>query len=84
MADGCDNAQTRLIINYLPQNLTDRVFLDIFSRVGQIESCKIMRDFKVSIYCILFNLHLIKKVGWNILKLGLGYYGICNFTENLV
>lgn len=60
MADGCDNAQTRLIINYLPQNLTDRVFLDIFSRVGQIESCKIMRDFKVSIYCILFYLHLIK------------------------
>lgn len=62
MADGCDNAQTRLIINYLPQNLTDRVFLDIFSRVGQIESCKIMRDFKVSplSYLISSRLQLIE------------------------
>ncbi|XP_046673014.1 sex-lethal homolog isoform X1 [Homalodisca vitripennis] len=37
---------TNLIINYLPQNLADDGLKNIFSQIGVVESCKIMRDFK--------------------------------------
>lgn len=39
---------TNLIINYLPQDMTDRELYSLFRTMGPIESCRIMRDFKVS------------------------------------
>lgn len=39
---------TNLIINYLPQDMTDRELYNLFSGCGPINTCKIMRDFKVS------------------------------------
>lgn len=41
-------AGTNLIINYLPQDMSERELYSLFSTMGPIESCKIMRDMKVS------------------------------------
>ncbi|XP_059612226.1 sex-lethal homolog isoform X1 [Phlebotomus argentipes] len=37
---------TNLIINYLPQDMSERELYSLFSTMGPIESCKIMRDMK--------------------------------------
>ncbi|KRF82609.1 sister-of-Sex-lethal, partial [Drosophila virilis] len=37
---------TNLIINYLPQDMTDRELYNLFSSCGSINTCKIMRDYK--------------------------------------
>lgn len=42
-----DTALTNLIVNYLPQNLTDKELFSIFVTVGPVESCRVMRDNKV-------------------------------------
>lgn len=46
----CDpnSAGTNLIVNYLPQDMTDRELYSLFRHSGPIESCRVMRDFKVS------------------------------------
>ena len=41
---------TNLIVNYLPQDMSERELYTVFSTMGQIESCRIMRDLKVSPY----------------------------------
>lgn len=51
---GCNNSGTNLIVNYLPQDMTDREFYSLFSTTGPIESCRIMRDFKVSFFLNFF------------------------------
>lgn len=38
--------KTKLIVNYIPQFATDEDLAQIFSPLGQIESVKIMRDYK--------------------------------------
>lgn len=45
---GNGNAGTNLIVNYLPQDMTDRELYSLFRPSGPIESCRIMRDYKVS------------------------------------
>lgn len=42
-----DTALTNLIVNYLPQNLTDKELFSIFVTIGPVESCRVMRDNKV-------------------------------------
>lgn len=49
LTGGCNNSLTNLIVNYLPQDMTERELFSLFRAMGQIESCRIMRDFKVSI-----------------------------------
>jgi len=39
-----DNSGTNLIINYLPQTLSDDEFYELFSAVGPLQSSKILRD----------------------------------------
>ncbi|XP_071097501.1 ELAV-like protein 1 [Haliotis cracherodii] len=39
-----DNSNTNLIINYLPQTLSDEEFRSMFLSIGPIKSCKIVRD----------------------------------------
>lgn len=41
-----DTALTNLIVNYLPQNLTDNELFSIFVTIGPVESCRVMRDNK--------------------------------------
>lgn len=47
-----NNAGTNLIVNYLPQDMTDRELYSLFRNSGPIESCRIMRDFKVKQHAI--------------------------------
>ncbi|KAK7070886.1 hypothetical protein SK128_003093, partial [Halocaridina rubra] len=46
--------RTNLIINYLPQNLTDQEFYKIFVVVGPIKNCRIMKDLKQTGYSFGF------------------------------
>lgn len=46
-AAGGDNARTNLIVNYLPQSMTEKDLYAMFMTIGPIESCRVMKDFKV-------------------------------------
>lgn len=39
-----DDAQTNLIVNYLPQSMTQDELRSLFSSVGEVESAKLIRD----------------------------------------
>ncbi|KAL4688271.1 hypothetical protein H8959_004523 [Pygathrix nigripes] len=39
-----DDSKTNLIVNYLPQNMTQDEFQSLFGSIGDIESCKLVRD----------------------------------------
>lgn len=41
--DQSDNCKTNLIINYLPQTLTDVEFRSMFESIGKLKGCKIVR-----------------------------------------
>ncbi|XP_029466741.1 ELAV-like protein 1 isoform X3 [Rhinatrema bivittatum] len=45
MADDCrDDGRTNLIVNYLPQNMTQDELRSLFSSIGEVESAKLIRD----------------------------------------
>ncbi|XP_032308397.1 protein sex-lethal isoform X10 [Drosophila ananassae] len=39
-------SNTNLIVNYLPQDMTDRELYALFRAIGPINTCRIMRDYK--------------------------------------
>lgn len=39
-----DEKKTNLIVNYLPQNMTQDEMRDFFASIGAVESCRLMRD----------------------------------------
>lgn len=39
-----DESKTNLIVNYLPQNMTQEEIKSLFSSIGEVESCKLIRD----------------------------------------
>lgn len=39
-----EDSKTNLIVNYLPQNMTQEEFKSLFGSIGEIESCKLVRD----------------------------------------
>nr|CAD7432205.1 unnamed protein product [Timema monikensis] len=41
-----DNSTTNLIINYLPQSMTEKELYGMFVTIGPVESCRVMKDFK--------------------------------------
>jgi len=41
---GSRGLKTKLIINYLPQSMNDQDFRELFSAIGQVDSCRVMRD----------------------------------------
>ncbi|XP_053696219.1 sex-lethal homolog isoform X2 [Sabethes cyaneus] len=43
---GGNYSGTNLIVNYLPQDMTERELYSLFSTMGAIESCRVMRDLK--------------------------------------
>lgn len=45
-SSSANNATTNLIVNYLPQDMTERELHSLFSAMGPIETCRVMRDFK--------------------------------------
>lgn len=42
--NGSEKIRTNLIINYLPQTMTQDEIKDLFTSIGPIESCKLVRD----------------------------------------
>ncbi|XP_062138679.1 protein sex-lethal isoform X2 [Drosophila sulfurigaster albostrigata] len=40
------SSNTNLIVNYLPQDMTDRELYALFRAIGPINTCRIMRDYK--------------------------------------
>ena len=51
--DPDDENPTNLIINYLPQEMTEDELRTLFSSVGPLESCKLIRD-KVKLVLSIF------------------------------
>jgi len=41
---GCEDSKTNLIVNYLPQGMTQEEIRSLFSSLGEVESCKLVRD----------------------------------------
>lgn len=39
-----DDTKTNLIVNYLPQTMTQEEIRSLFSSIGEVESCKLIRD----------------------------------------
>ncbi|XP_075066343.1 ELAV-like protein 2 isoform X15 [Mixophyes fleayi] len=39
-----EDSKTNLIVNYLPQNMTQEELKSLFGSIGEIESCKLVRD----------------------------------------
>ncbi|EUB55209.1 ELAV-like protein [Echinococcus granulosus] len=39
-----EDTGTNLIVNYLPQNMTQEEIKSLFSSIGEVESCKLIRD----------------------------------------
>ena len=39
-----DVSKTNLIVNYLPQTMTQEEIRSLFSSIGEVESCKLIRD----------------------------------------
>lgn len=39
-----DKSKTNLIVNYLPQTMTQEEIRSLFGSLGEIESCKLIRD----------------------------------------
>lgn len=55
---GMNAPQTNLIVNYLPQDMTERELFSLFTTMGPIESCKVMRDTKVSTKISFFIIYI--------------------------
>ncbi|ODM95108.1 ELAV-like protein 4, partial [Orchesella cincta] len=41
---GLEESKTNLIVNYLPQTMTQEEIRSLFSSIGEVESCKLIRD----------------------------------------
>lgn len=41
-----DDSRTNLIINYLPQSMTEKELYSMFVTIGPVESCRVMKDYK--------------------------------------
>lgn len=59
-SNGQEESKTNLIVNYLPQTMTQEEIRLLFSSIGEVESCKLIRD-KVTgcaiKICFLFQFH---------------------------
>ncbi|KAJ8382897.1 hypothetical protein SKAU_G00036750 [Synaphobranchus kaupii] len=47
-----EDSKTNLIVNYLPQNMTQEELKSLFGSIGEIESCKLVRDKITDILCL--------------------------------
>ena len=41
---GQEESKTNLIVNYLPQTMTQDDIRSLFASIGELESCKLIRD----------------------------------------
>ncbi|OTF79647.1 ELAV-like protein [Euroglyphus maynei] len=75
-----EDSKTNLIVNYLPQTMTQEEIRSLFSSIGEVESCKLIRD------KILFLFNFVSQFSFEIMFLtsqagqSLGY-GFVNFVR---
>jgi len=53
-----EESKTNLIVNYLPQSMTQDEIRSLFSSIGEVESCKLIRDKlsgKISTFIIILS-----------------------------
>ncbi|XP_018334976.1 ELAV-like protein 1 [Agrilus planipennis] len=61
---GQEESKTNLIVNYLPQTMTQEEIRSLFSSIGEVESCKLIRDKVTGEASLPSNLGLSKGVGF--------------------
>lgn len=44
MSNSQEESKTNLIVNYLPQTMTQEEMRSLFASIGELESCKLIRD----------------------------------------
>lgn len=56
--NGQEDSKTNLIVNYLPQTMSQEEIRALFQSIGEVESCKLIRDKvtgkRVLLFCGLF------------------------------
>lgn len=52
-----EESKTNLIVNYLPQTMTQEEIRSLFSSIGDVESCKLIRDKVTGKFIFLFQLY---------------------------
>ena len=57
-----DDSKTNLIINYLPQNMSQEEIRSLFSSIGEVESCKLIRDKQTGLFFTL----ILQRYTWMI------------------
>ncbi|GFY39047.1 ELAV-like protein 4 [Trichonephila inaurata madagascariensis] len=72
-----EDSKTNLIVNYLPQTMTQEEIRSLFSSIGEVESCKLIRD-KVTGHLAFLHRLLI-----DIFKSKLGHLPILNLLKLL-
>lgn len=53
VSPGAEDSKTNLIVNYLPQTMTQEEIRSLFSSIGEVESCKLIRDKTTGMYTLL-------------------------------
>ena len=51
----CEDSKTNLIVNYLPQTMTQEEIRALFASVGEVESCKLIRDKVTGLFSLFFS-----------------------------
>lgn len=54
MVEEAKDAKTNLIVNYLPQNMSQEELRSLFSSIGEVESAKLIRDKVAGLYTWLY------------------------------
>lgn len=75
-----DDSKTNLIVNYLPQNMTQEEFRSLFGSIGEIESCKLVRDKITGTNWKLLLWNLAHIMTWAVIAMALMLSQAC-FTE---
>lgn len=60
-------SNTNLIVNYLPQDMTDRELYALFRAIGPINTCRIMRDYKVRLERLSLSLRSFNNLFYSLL-----------------
>uniref|UniRef100_H2YKC3 RRM domain-containing protein n=1 Tax=Ciona savignyi TaxID=51511 RepID=H2YKC3_CIOSA len=71
-----DESKTNLIINYLPQAMTQEDLRNLFSSIGELESCKLIRDKLTGIFLSGIGEKIVFNAGQS-----LGY-GFVNYVKS--
>ena len=50
-----EDSKTNLIVNYLPQTMTQEEIRSLFSSIGEVESCKLIRDKVTGRSCFVYH-----------------------------